>query len=241
MSASTVVILAAGRGTRMRSATPKLAHELCGRPLLAWPVEAAQAAGARRVVVVVGPDDGLSGLLDGGVELAVQQEPLGTADAVAAAAGLIEHDDVVIVLAGDVPLVEAELLRDLGDQHRAADAVATMVTAVLADPAGYGRVVRGAAHEFVRVVETKVAGDASADELAITEVNTGIFAFDGGALLDALEDVGTDNAQGERYLPDVLEILRARDAPIATFVASDPAIASAILNPRTALNDPCVK
>ncbi|HVC85604.1 MAG TPA: bifunctional UDP-N-acetylglucosamine diphosphorylase/glucosamine-1-phosphate N-acetyltransferase GlmU [Solirubrobacteraceae bacterium] len=224
MSASTVVILAAGRGTRMRSATPKLAHELCGRPLLAWPVEAAQAAGAGRVVVVVGPDDGLSGLLDGGVELAVQQEPLGTADAVAAAAGLIDGDDVVIVLAGDVPLVEAELLRELADHHRAADAVATMVTAVLADPAGYGRVVRGAANEFVRVVETKVAGDASADELAITEVNTGIYAFDGGALLEALEHVGTENAQGERYLPDVLEILRARGAPIATFAASDPAI-----------------
>jgi bifunctional UDP-N-acetylglucosamine pyrophosphorylase/glucosamine-1-phosphate N-acetyltransferase len=224
MSASTVVILAAGRGTRMRSATAKLAHELCGRPLLAWPVEAALAAGAGRVVVVVGADDGLAGLLGEGVEVAVQQQPLGTADAVAAAAGLIDRDGVVIVLAGDVPLVEAELLRELGDQHRASDAVATMVTAVLADPAGYGRVVRGAADEFVRVVETKVAGDASAAELAITEVNTGIYAFDGGALLDALEDVGTENAQGERYLPDVLEILRARDAPIATFAASDPAI-----------------
>jgi bifunctional UDP-N-acetylglucosamine pyrophosphorylase/glucosamine-1-phosphate N-acetyltransferase len=224
MSASTVVILAAGRGTRMRSATAKLAHELCGRPLLAWPVEAALAAGAGRVVVVVGADDGLAGRLGEGVEVAVQQQPLGTADAVAAAAGLIDRDGVVIVLAGDVPLVEAELLRELGDQHRASDAVATMVTAVLADPAGYGRVVRGAADEFVRVVETKVAGDASAAELAITEVNTGIYAFDGGALLDALEDVGTENAQGERYLPDVLEILRARDAPIATFAASDPAI-----------------
>jgi bifunctional UDP-N-acetylglucosamine pyrophosphorylase/glucosamine-1-phosphate N-acetyltransferase len=224
MSASTVVILAAGRGTRMRSATPKLAHELCGRPLLAWPVEAALAAGAGRVVVVVGADDGLAGLLGDGVEVAVQLQPLGTADAVAAAAGLIDRDGVVIVLAGDVPLVEAELLRELGDQHRASDAVATMVTAVLADPAGYGRVVRGAADEFVRVVETKVAGDASAAELAITEVNTGIYAFDGGALLDALQDVGTENAQGERYLPDVLEILRARDAPIATFAASDPAI-----------------
>ena len=224
MSASTVVILAAGRGTRMRSATPKLAHELCGRPLLAWPVEAALAAGAGRVVVVVGADDGLAGLLGDGAEVAVQLQPLGTADAVAAAAGLIDRDGVVIVLAGDVPLVEAELLRELGDQHRASDAVATMVTAVLADPAGYGRVVRGAADEFVRVVETKVAGDASAAELAITEVNTGIYAFDGGALLDALQDVGTENAQGERYLPDVLEILRARDAPIATFAASDPAI-----------------
>jgi bifunctional UDP-N-acetylglucosamine pyrophosphorylase/glucosamine-1-phosphate N-acetyltransferase len=224
MSASTVVILAAGRGTRMRSATPKLAHELCGRPLLAWPVEAALAAGAERVVVVVGAEDGLSGLVGDGVEVAVQREPLGTADAVSAAAGVIDRDGVVIVLAGDVPLVEPELLSGLGDQHRASDAVATMVTAVLADPGGYGRVVRGAANEFVRVVETKVAGDASADELAITEVNTGIYAFDGGALLDALEHVGTENAQGERYLPDVLEILRASGAPIATFAASDPAI-----------------
>ena len=92
MSASTVVILAAGRGTRMHSATPKLAHELCGRPLLAWPVAAAQAAGAGRVVVVVGADDALAELIGEGVDVAVQQQALGTADAVAAAAGLIDRD-----------------------------------------------------------------------------------------------------------------------------------------------------
>jgi bifunctional UDP-N-acetylglucosamine pyrophosphorylase / glucosamine-1-phosphate N-acetyltransferase len=224
MSATTVVILAAGRGTRMRSATPKLAHELCGRPLVAWPVEAARAAGAARVVVVVGAEDGLAAMLAEGVEVAIQREPLGTADAVAAASAQIDRDGVVIVLAGDVPLVEAELLGELGDQHRASEAAATMVTAVLTDPRGYGRVVRGPGQEFVRVVETKVAGDASAEELAIAEVNSGIYAFDGGALLDALEEVEADNAQGERYLPDVLEILRARGAPIATFAAGDPAI-----------------
>ena len=241
MSGSTVVILAAGRGTRMRSATPKLAHDLCGRPLLAWPVAAARASGARRVVVVVSPQDEPGGELIAAasgwaadLELAVQREPLGTADAVAAASGQIERDGVAIVLAGDVPLIEAELLRDLGRAHRGSDAAATMVTAVLDDPRGYGRVVRDAGGEFVRVVETKIAGDATAQEQAIAEVNTGIYAFDGGLLLDALDEVGTANAQGERYLPDVLEILRARGGRIATFAATDPAVVLGV-NDRVAL------
>ena len=227
MSAFTVVILAAGRGTRMRSAKPKLAHDLCGRPLLAWPVQAAKDAGAERVIVVVGPDDELGGVLGDsveGLEQAVQSEPLGTADAVSAAAARIERDAVVIVLAGDVPLVEPELLRDLAAAHARAGAAATMVTAVLADPSGYGRVVRDGDQRFVRVVETKVAGDASEDELSISEVNTGVYAFGGGALLDALEAVGADNAQGERYLPQALEVMRASGEQVATLAASDPAL-----------------
>jgi len=247
MPAVTVVILAAGRGTRMRSATPKLAHDLCGRPLLAWPLAAARAAGAARVVVVIGPGGDLietigaaapaapaaggdpsaaagSGAWGDGVELAVQREPLGTADAVASAAAAIDRDGVVIVLAGDVPLVAPELLRALAEAHEASGAAATMVTARLDDPSGYGRVVRDGEGAFVRVAETKVAGDATEDELAITEVNSGIYAFDGGALLDALAAVGTDNAQAERYLPEVLAILRERGARIATIAASDPAV-----------------
>jgi bifunctional UDP-N-acetylglucosamine pyrophosphorylase/glucosamine-1-phosphate N-acetyltransferase len=130
----------------------------------------------------------------------------------------------VIVLAGDVPLVEAELLRALGEAHQASGAAATMVTALLGDPRGYGRVVRDGDGAFVRVVETKVVGDASEAELAVAEVNTGIYAFDGAALLDALGAVGADNAQGERYLPEVLAILRARGALVATLAASDPAV-----------------
>ena len=242
MSAITVVILAAGRGTRMRSGTPKLAHDLCGRPLLAWPLAAARAAGAGRVIVVVGPDDGLGELIGAGpsagragdrsgvpewaegVELAVQREPRGTADAVAAAASQIGRAGVVIVLSGDVPLVEPELLRALGEAHDASPAAATMVTALLDDPRGYGRVVRDADGAFVRVAETKVAGDASEAELAISEINTGIYAFDGAALLDALDAVGADNAQGERYLPEVLAVLRARGALVETLAAGDPAI-----------------
>src|SRR5579863_7192874 len=113
MPFSTVVILAAGRGTRMHSATPKLAHDLCGRPLLAWPIAAARAAGARRTVVVAGPAGPPIADLGDGVEVAIQQQALGTADAVAAAAPQIERDAVVVVLAGDVPLIEAGVLHEL--------------------------------------------------------------------------------------------------------------------------------
>jgi bifunctional UDP-N-acetylglucosamine pyrophosphorylase/glucosamine-1-phosphate N-acetyltransferase len=222
--APTMVILAGGSGTRMRSATPKLAHDLCGRPLLAWPVEAARQAGAGAIVVVVPPGDALLGLLaDEDVEFAVQEHPRGTADALAAAAERIDRDRSVIVLAGDVPLVEAGLLRVLTAVHEGSDAAATIVTTRLADPRGYGRVVRGAGGEVERVVETKIEAEATAEELAIDEVNSGIYAFDGGALLDVLPLVGTANAQGERYLPDVLALLRARGETVAA-LESDPAV-----------------
>ena len=234
MSGSTVVILAAGRGTRMRSAVPKLSHDLCGRPLLAWPIAAAREAGANRIVVVVGDEGAPAGTLDDGIEVAVQEQPRGTADAVAAAAAHIDRDAVVIVLAGDVPLVEPTLLRDLAAAHAASAATATMVTAVLDDPRGYGRVVRDPDGAVQRVVETKVTGDATEAELAINEVNTGIYAFDGGALLDALGQVGTDNAQGERYLPDVVAILRAGGGAVAAFAAGDPAVVMGV-NDRAGL------
>ena len=234
MPGSTVVILAAGRGTRMRSATPKLRHDLCGRPLLAWPIAAALDAGADHVVVVVGAEGPPLDELGEGVALAVQTQPLGTADAVAAAAAHIDRDAVVIVLAGDVPLIEPGLLRELAGAHTSGGAVATMVTAVLDDPRGYGRVVRGADGAVERVVETKVKGDATEAELAITEVNTGIYAFHGGALLDALAQVGTDNAQGERYLPDVVAIMRAGGGTVAAFAAGDPAVVMGV-NDRAGL------
>ncbi|HEY1777284.1 MAG TPA: bifunctional UDP-N-acetylglucosamine diphosphorylase/glucosamine-1-phosphate N-acetyltransferase GlmU [Solirubrobacteraceae bacterium] len=225
MSGPTVVILAGGSGTRMRSATPKLAHDLCGQPLLAWSVNAARAAFAEATpVVVVPPGDIYAAVMPEGVTVAVQQEPLGTADAVAAAEAAIERDATVIVMSGDVPLVEAQLLRELAQTHAAAGAAATMVTVTLEDPSGYGRVVREESGAFVRVVETKTAGDASAAELELREVNAGIYAFAGAALLDALAQVGAENAQGERYLPEVLTVLRGAGETVATHAASDPVI-----------------
>ena len=216
-----VVILAAGQGTRMRSGIPKLLHPLCGRPMIAWPVAAARDAGAGTVVVVDSPERPLAAVLDGEVEIAVQDRPLGTADAVRAAGAQIEPESTVIVLNGDVPLVTSETLRALADAHARSGAAGTIATAVLEDPAGYGRVVRAPDGTVERVVETKAPGDATEGELHIREINTGIFAFDGGLLLDALAQVRADNAQGELYLPDVLPILRGFGRTVDAFEVAD--------------------
>jgi bifunctional UDP-N-acetylglucosamine pyrophosphorylase / glucosamine-1-phosphate N-acetyltransferase len=222
VSDPTVLILAAGEGTRMRSVVPKVLHPLCGRPLIAWPVAAARDAGAARIVVIDGAQRRLADQLPEGVELAVQEQPLGTGDAVRAAREHIEPQATVVVLMGDVPLITAEVVGDLVQTHEQAGAAATMMTMELADPAGYGRVVRGPDGSVERVVETKTPGDASEAELAIREVNTGIYAFTGEPLLDALEQLTPQNVQGELYLPDVLPILRGSGREIAAHPVDDP-------------------
>jgi bifunctional UDP-N-acetylglucosamine pyrophosphorylase / glucosamine-1-phosphate N-acetyltransferase len=221
VTAPTVVILAAGQGTRMRSRTPKMLHDLCGRPMIDWTVAAALEAGAGKVVVVGSPDGALDGRLPDGVVLAVQPEANGTGGALLAAAAEIDGDGPVLVLNGDAPLVTASALRALVDAHGASGAAATVVTMTLEDPTGYGRVVRGPDGGVERVVETKHPGDASEEELAIAEVNTGVFAFRGAGLVDVLGRVGTDNAQGEVYLPAALEVLRADGAPVAAMAVDD--------------------
>jgi bifunctional UDP-N-acetylglucosamine pyrophosphorylase / glucosamine-1-phosphate N-acetyltransferase len=230
VSAPTVVILAAGEGTRMRSATPKVLHPLCGRPLILWPVLAAQAAGAARVVVVDNPDRRLAEVVPEGVECVVQEHPRGTGDAVRAAAAHVDPAAPVLVLAGDVPLITPEAIAELAAAHEAAGAAATMATMKLADPTGYGRVVRGAE----RVVETKAPGDATPEELGIREVNTGILAFDGAALLEALDAIEPANAQGEYYLPDTLPALRAAGRTVAAHRLADPTLALGV-NDRSGL------
>ncbi|HEX5145855.1 MAG TPA: bifunctional UDP-N-acetylglucosamine diphosphorylase/glucosamine-1-phosphate N-acetyltransferase GlmU [Conexibacter sp.] len=231
MTAPVVVILAAGQGTRMRSATPKVLHPLCGRPVIAWPIAAARAAGAQKTVVVGGPDCALEPAIppdDPSVVLAVQQEARGTADAVRSAAEHIERDAPVIVLCGDVPLMTGEAIEALARTHAQHGASATMLTMILDDPTGYGRVVRGLDGAVERVVETKQPGDATPAELDIREVNGGVYAFAGGDLLDALDQVRADNAQGELYLPDVLPILRAQDKVVTAHTVEDPALALGI-------------
>jgi bifunctional UDP-N-acetylglucosamine pyrophosphorylase / glucosamine-1-phosphate N-acetyltransferase len=221
MPAPTVVILAAGHGTRMRSRVPKLLHDLCGRPLIDWPIRAARRAGAARIVVVIAPDSQLASALPADVEVAVQRQARGTADAVLAAAAQIESAEDVVILAGDVPLLGASQIVDLVALRAAEAAAAAVLTTRLADPAGYGRVLRGPDGSVERVVETKIPGDASADELAIDEVNTGVYGFDGGALLDALAKVRPDNAQGELYLTDVLALLAGSGSRVSALLAVD--------------------
>jgi bifunctional UDP-N-acetylglucosamine pyrophosphorylase/glucosamine-1-phosphate N-acetyltransferase len=219
--APTVVILAAGEGTRMRSDVPKVLHPICGRPMILWPVLAALEAGAGKVVVVDGPGRRLAEALPEGVELAVQEQPRGTGDALSSAAEHIADDATVLVLMGDVPLITAEAIEALASAHEESGAVATMATMELDDPSDYGRVVRTAEGGVWRVAETKNPGDANEAELAIREVNTGIYAFRGGPLLEALRHLGADNAQGELYLPDVLPLLRDGGGEVAAHLVTD--------------------
>jgi bifunctional UDP-N-acetylglucosamine pyrophosphorylase / glucosamine-1-phosphate N-acetyltransferase len=222
MPAPTVVILAAGEGTRMRSTLPKVLHPICGRPMILWPVIAARAAGAERVIVVDNPKRRLAEHLPEGVEVAIQEEPRGTGDAVAAAVPLIEDGAPVLVINGDMPLITAEAIAAIVQSHTGARAGATLASMELDDPAGYGRIVRAADGAVERVVETKTAGDATEAELAIREVNAGLYLFEGDALRAALARLHADNAQGELYLPDVVPILRCGGATAQAHLLADP-------------------
>ena len=194
------VVLAAGHGMPMNG-------PICGLPMVAWPVRAALDAGAHRVGVVDGPDRALAGHLPDRVTLAVQDSPRGTGDAVRRAAEHVDRERPVVVLPGDAPLVTAETIARLVEAHFAGAAAATLLTMRLEDPSGYGRVVRDEHGDVVRVAETKEPGAATLTELAIREVSTGVFCFDGAALLDVL---------GES-LPDTLPRLRAAGHRVAAF------------------------
>ncbi|HET9125645.1 MAG TPA: bifunctional UDP-N-acetylglucosamine diphosphorylase/glucosamine-1-phosphate N-acetyltransferase GlmU [Solirubrobacteraceae bacterium] len=223
MAGPVVVILAAGQGTRMRSAIQKLLHPLCGRPIIAWPIAAARAAGADRIVLVDSPEGRLREFAAGDVEIAIQREMNGTAGALRAAVEHLEGapglggDQTVLVLNGDVPLITPDTLTALAAAHARSGSAGTIVTVTVEDPAGWGRVVRAPDGTVERVVESKAPGDASELELRIREVNTGMFAFDIGPLREALTHVRPDNAQGELYLPDVLPILREHERTVDAF------------------------
>jgi bifunctional UDP-N-acetylglucosamine pyrophosphorylase / glucosamine-1-phosphate N-acetyltransferase len=229
VAAATVVILAAGQGMRMRSRTPKVLHDLCGLPMVLWPVRAALRAGVGAVVVLDSPARALEPVLPAPVELAVQEQPTGTGGAVIAAMAHLDApsrgaapDGPVVVLSGDVPLVSAEVIEELISAHLRSGAAATMVSTVLADPSGYGRVIRDAAGELERVVETKEKGDSTPEEREVREVNTGSYAFDAAALRAALPRLSSNNAQGELYLPQVLDVLRAEGRAVAVHAVEDP-------------------
>jgi bifunctional UDP-N-acetylglucosamine pyrophosphorylase/glucosamine-1-phosphate N-acetyltransferase len=230
--------MAAGQGTRMRSATPKVLHEICGLPMVLWPLRAAAQAGAGRIVVIDSPEQALRGVLPDEVELAVQEVPDGTGGAVAAAlaalGGRLSDDDALLVLSGDVPLVSSAAIGELLEAHREGGFAATMATTQLADPTGYGRVVRDPDGAVERVVETKREGDSTQAEREIKEVNTGIFVFRAGPLRAVLGGLSADNAQGELYLPQALELLRAGGGQVAGHRIDDPRLVLGV-NDRAAL------
>ena len=224
-----VIILAAGEGTRMKSTTlPKVLHGFAGRSLLGHVLAAAQPLGAAHTVVVVGHRrDEVSAHLREIAPAAtpvVQAEQNGTGHAVRLALEAVPADAVgtVIVLPGDAPLLQPESLAALVALHADEDAAATLLTSVLDDPTGYGRVIRAADGSVARVVEHK---DAAPDELAVAEIASGVYAFDHAALRDAVTRLSTDNAQGEEYLPDVISVLGkdGRHIAAATVAADETA------------------
>jgi bifunctional UDP-N-acetylglucosamine pyrophosphorylase/glucosamine-1-phosphate N-acetyltransferase len=221
---TTALIMAAGQGTRMRSDVPKVLHEVCGRPMIAWPILSAREASADRICVIVPPDRDLSPVLPEGTETIVQPEADGTGGALRAAADVVRDSDTVLILSGDTPLLSAEEIGGLLAAHQEAGAAATMMTTELEDPGTFGRVIRAVDGEVQKIVEAKKPGDASPDELEVKEVNAGTYVFAGKQLADALDGLTNDNAQGEYYLPDVLPLIRKAGGKVIAHLVGDPAV-----------------
>ena len=211
------VVMAGGLGTRMKSATPKHLHPLLGRRMVDWVIAAARDAGVTRIVVVASPDS--AGSYDG-LEVAVQEQALGTGDAVRAARPALEGSGGdVVVLNGDVPALTPETVLALVDAHRRAGAAATVLSFEPADARAYGRIVRDGDGRLARIVE---AADASGDELALREVNSGIYVFKGATLWPVLDRLQPHNAQGELYVTDTLGLLVGDGETVAVHTAPDP-------------------
>src|SRR5688572_11479698 len=222
MSETHVVILAAGQGTRMKSTLPKVLHPVAGRPMLEQVVQTANSLSPASIVVIVGHRaDAIQAFLSGreGIQFALQEPQLGTAHALQQAESVLSgRTGTVVLLSGDVPLLRPATLARLLDAHRAANAAATVVTANVERPYGYGRIVRTDGR-IARIVEER---DASPAERQIREINSGIYAFDLAPLFDALRGIASQNAQGEFYLTDLVAIYRRRKLPVETLVIDNP-------------------
>lgn len=222
-----VIVLAAGAGTRMKSTKQKTLHEIGGRPLIGHALHAAAGLNPEHIIAVVGHQreqvspavDAIAVELGREVLQAVQEEQNGTGHAVQCGlTPLPEYNGTVIVTNGDVPLLRAETIAQLHDAHVAAGNAVTVLSMELDDPTGYGRIVRDASGAVTAIVEQK---DAAPEQLAITEVNSGVFAFDGAILRDALTKLDSNNAQGELYITDVLEIARTAGHNVGAHIAAD--------------------
>jgi bifunctional UDP-N-acetylglucosamine pyrophosphorylase / glucosamine-1-phosphate N-acetyltransferase len=210
--------MAGGLGTRMKSAVPKHLHPILGRRMVDWIVESGRAAGAAPIVVVASPAT-RDEFDSSDVEVAVQETPLGTGDAVRCArSALASHDGDVLVLSGDTPLLTAELLRQLVETHHRERADATILSACPPDPRVYGRIVRDASGAVVKIVE---GTDANEEEQQIGEINSSIYVFRSATLWPALERLEPKNVQGELYLTDAIEIVAQGGGKVAAHIAAD--------------------
>lgn len=224
------IVLAAGAGTRLKSKKPKVAHEILGKPLVNWVIDSAKAAGIDKIVAVVGhASDQVVPLIEGECEIAHQEQQLGTAHAVQCAMdsdAMKGFEGSVVVLSGDCPLISSDTISNLADVRKREGAGAVVLTMTLDDPFGYGRIIRegalveGPAESAIveRIVEQK---DASAEEAAVCECNSGFYCFDAKGLADALEQIDSNNAQGEFYLTDVMEVMRGEGLLTLALEAAD--------------------
>jgi bifunctional UDP-N-acetylglucosamine pyrophosphorylase/glucosamine-1-phosphate N-acetyltransferase len=216
MSELHVVILAAGKGMRMKSQTPKVLHAIAGRPLIDWVLRTASRLAPATTTVVVGHQGAL--IRDHvsswpGVRVVVQEPQLGTGHALLQVEPILrDREGVVLLLSGDVPLLTHETLSSLISAHVARDAAATVLTTIVDRPYGYGRIVRSK-DEITRIVEER---DASPAQREIKEINSGVYALALGPLFDALKTIGSENAQGEYYLPDLVAVHKRRRRTVAT-------------------------
>ncbi len=237
---SAVIVLAAGAGTRMKSSRPKVLHELAGKPMLWHALKAAAALEPERLVAVLGHGrDVVTDFLAGSddlppVVLAVQDQQKGTGHACACALEVTgDLTGTVLVTYGDVPLLRPETLQALAGEHATSRNAVTVLTAVLPDPTGYGRILRGDGGELVGIVEQK---DADSPQRGIQEINSGVYAFDGAVLTEALGRLSDANAAGERYLTDVIGIAKSDGRPVGSVTSTD-AVETEGINDRVQLAD----
>jgi bifunctional UDP-N-acetylglucosamine pyrophosphorylase/glucosamine-1-phosphate N-acetyltransferase len=237
-----VIVLAAGSGTRMRSETPKVLHTLGGRSMLSHALHAVARVAPQHLVVVVGMQREavsaavaeLAGELGRPIDIAVQDEQLGTGHAVACGLTALPDDftGTVVITAGDVPLLDADTLAELTDAHGAESAAATVLTTTVPDPTGYGRILRTQDREVIGIVEQ---ADATPKQQAIAEVNAGVYAFDIAELRSALSQLRSDNAQGELYLTDAISIVRQGGHVVRAHHVDDSALVAGV-NDRVQLS-----
>ncbi|MGX7195843.1 bifunctional UDP-N-acetylglucosamine diphosphorylase/glucosamine-1-phosphate N-acetyltransferase GlmU [Enterococcus olivae] len=220
MNSRYAIILAAGKGTRMKSKLYKVLHPVCGKPMVEHIINRVEETKPEEIVTIVGHGaDKVKAQLGERSQYALQAEQLGTGHAVIQAAEFLKgKPGTTLVISGDTPLLTSETLDNLFDYHQGKGASATILTAHAEDPTGYGRILRDHVGIVDRIVEQK---DATSEEAQVKEINTGTYCFDNELLFDALENLNTDNAQGEYYLTDIIEILKADGKNVAAYQTQD--------------------
>src|SRR5699024_9142434 len=214
------VVLAAGKGTMMKSSLYKVLHPVAGKPMVQHVIDQLESAQLDDIVTIVGFGAGqVKEQIGDQSKFVTQEEQLGTGHAVRQAEDALKpYAGTTLVVCGDTPLITSETYQALMEHHEQSGAKATVLTTKMPDPAGYGRVIRNQAGEVEKIIEHK---DANATELRVNEINTGTYCFDNQTLFQSLQEVSNNNAQGEYYLPDVMEIIRNQGQKISAYLTPD--------------------